>query len=360
MWEFGGLWKHQNNSAYTKSVRVFILLKSDEDELWGIVTRRLLDYNFASTQGIWTYKTSFPLPVLFQGMRGIFHLCSFLTNNAYNYRYTTIYLFEFCLFSMSSCSQRPYTCSRLSWPVAPPENYVPSAQNCAKLLPLLLLAKQEVSMSAARYRNFFKLCEAWPVDPTKTGRDLSTVIRQRVADAFKMGENSQIANAAKCDKDYESLHRLTTNFYKMKYEDRTAKRTVGATGLSYEECRAVMATESLDELKHDQTSLFERLKQTFTAERPSWRIHVDYICHLCECVRLWIMIQWMIEIYFCHCRLFILQTLSLHSPQQEAECYMGLPPTRRQLYRFLIRLVRNKLYRLFLLKFDFCIAPVWQ
>lgn len=124
-------------------------------------------------------------------------------------------------------------------------------------------------MSAARYRNFFKLCEAWPVDPTKTGRDLSTVIRQRVADAFKMGENSQIANAAKCDKDYESLHRLTTNFYKMKYEDRTAKRTVGATGLSYEECRAVMATESLDELKHDQTSLFQRLKQTFTAERPS-------------------------------------------------------------------------------------------
>ena len=124
-------------------------------------------------------------------------------------------------------------------------------------------------MSASRYRNFFKLCEAWPIDPTKTGRDLSAVIRQRVADAFKMGENSQIANVAKCDKDYESLHRLTTDFYKTKYEDRTAKRTVGATGLSYEECHAVMSSESLDELQHEQMSLFERLKQTFTAERPS-------------------------------------------------------------------------------------------
>ena len=29
MLEFGGLWKHQNNPACTKSVRVFIMLKLD-------------------------------------------------------------------------------------------------------------------------------------------------------------------------------------------------------------------------------------------------------------------------------------------------------------------------------------------
>lgn len=124
-------------------------------------------------------------------------------------------------------------------------------------------------MSATRYRNFFKLCEAWPVDPTKTGRDLATVIRQRVADAFKMGENSEVADPAKCDKDFKSLHRLTTDFYKTKYEDRTAKRTVGATGLSHEECHAVMSSEFLEDMKQERTGFFRKLKQTFTADRPN-------------------------------------------------------------------------------------------
>jgi nucleoid factor 1 len=69
-------------------------------------------------------------------------------------------------------------------------------------------------MSAARYRNFMKLCEAWPVDPTKQGRDLAVLVRQRVADAFKRGENSQIADPAKCDRDYESLHKLSTDVHR--------------------------------------------------------------------------------------------------------------------------------------------------
>ncbi|KAK7101102.1 hypothetical protein V1264_023942 [Littorina saxatilis] len=124
-------------------------------------------------------------------------------------------------------------------------------------------------MSAARYRNFFKLCEAWPTDPTKPGRDLAAVVRQRVAEAFKMGENTQIADTVKCDRDYESLHRLASDFHRNKYNESTARRTLGATGLSLEECRAVMASESLEELKQEEaTGLFKKLKQTFTAERP--------------------------------------------------------------------------------------------
>lgn len=124
-------------------------------------------------------------------------------------------------------------------------------------------------MSATRYRNFFKLCEAWPLDPSKPGRDLAAVIRQRVAEAFKMGENSQISNVAKCDQDYESLHRLSTDFYKTKYQEKTAARTVGATGLSAEQCHAVMASETMEELQRSELGFFTRLKQTFTAERPS-------------------------------------------------------------------------------------------
>jgi len=47
-------------------------------------------------------------------------------------------------------------------------------------------------MSATRYRRFLKLCEEWPKDESKKGRDLGTFLRQRVASAFREGENTQV------------------------------------------------------------------------------------------------------------------------------------------------------------------------
>lgn len=47
-------------------------------------------------------------------------------------------------------------------------------------------------MSATRYRRFLKLCEEWPRDEYKKGRDLGTFLRQRVASAFREGENTQV------------------------------------------------------------------------------------------------------------------------------------------------------------------------
>uniref|UniRef100_A0A3Q3XS74 Mitochondrial nucleoid factor 1 n=1 Tax=Mola mola TaxID=94237 RepID=A0A3Q3XS74_MOLML len=46
-------------------------------------------------------------------------------------------------------------------------------------------------MAATRYRRFLKLCEEWPRDEYKKGRDLGTFLRQRVASAFREGENTQ-------------------------------------------------------------------------------------------------------------------------------------------------------------------------
>lgn len=48
-------------------------------------------------------------------------------------------------------------------------------------------------MSATRYRRFLKLCEEWPRDDYKKGRDLGTFLRQRVALAFREGENTQVS-----------------------------------------------------------------------------------------------------------------------------------------------------------------------
>lgn len=50
-----------------------------------------------------------------------------------------------------------------------------------------------VNMSATRYRRFLKLCEEWPRDDYKKGRDLGTFLRQRVALAFREGENTQVS-----------------------------------------------------------------------------------------------------------------------------------------------------------------------
>lgn len=47
-------------------------------------------------------------------------------------------------------------------------------------------------MAATRYRRFLKLCEEWPVEETKRQRDLGVFIRQRVAQAFREGENTQV------------------------------------------------------------------------------------------------------------------------------------------------------------------------
>lgn len=50
-------------------------------------------------------------------------------------------------------------------------------------------------MALTRYRRFLKLCEEWPVEETKSGRDLGTFLRQRVAQAFREGENTQVRAA---------------------------------------------------------------------------------------------------------------------------------------------------------------------
>ncbi|XP_072801333.1 ubiquinol-cytochrome c reductase complex assembly factor 2 isoform X1 [Vicugna pacos] len=94
-------------------------------------------------------------------------------------------------------------------------------------------------MAASRYRRFLKLCEEWPVDETKRGRDLGAYLRQRVAQAFREGENTQIAEPEACDQMYESLARLHSNYYKLKYP---RPRDTSFSGLSLEEYKLILST----------------------------------------------------------------------------------------------------------------------
>ncbi|XP_054578394.1 ubiquinol-cytochrome-c reductase complex assembly factor 2 isoform X1 [Eptesicus fuscus] len=172
-------------------------------------------------------------------------------------------------------------------------------------------------MAAGRYRRFLKLCEEWPVDETKRGRDLGAYLRQRVAQAFREGENTQLRSSSRdardlvrceckirsfkactqdvspsactvmrqmytqtqecscwrpwvaepeaCDEMYESLARLHSNYYKHKYP---RPRDTSFSGLTLEEYKLVLSTDALGELKDMNKGLWKKLQEKFSARSP--------------------------------------------------------------------------------------------
>eukprot|EP00073_Rattus_norvegicus_P055858 XP_341497.4 PREDICTED: ubiquinol-cytochrome-c reductase complex assembly factor 2-like isoform X2 [Rattus norvegicus] len=126
-------------------------------------------------------------------------------------------------------------------------------------------------MAALRYRRFLKLCEEWPVDETKRGRDLGAYLRQWVAQAFWEGENTQIAEPEACDQMYESLARLHSNYYKYKYP---RPRDTSFSGLSVEEYKLILSaslilsTDTLEEFQEMNKSVWRKLQEKFLPTRP--------------------------------------------------------------------------------------------
>ena len=103
---------------------------------------------------------------------------------------------------------------------------------------------------------FLRLCESWPIDSTKTGRDLGTYIRQKVAEGFKHGEASSV-NERECDSAYESLMRINSNVH-MKQFPRSVVN--GCTGLTADECRTVVSTDGLAAIQEEDRSFLQKLR----------------------------------------------------------------------------------------------------
>ncbi|XP_049813246.1 ubiquinol-cytochrome-c reductase complex assembly factor 2 [Schistocerca nitens] len=108
---------------------------------------------------------------------------------------------------------------------------------------------------ANNYRKFLKILESWPVDPSKTERDIGFHLRERVKKAFTAGELFQ-GDEEKCAREHASLKRLADNVYGKLY-----KRTISssATGLTAEQCNSVLSSEFLDLLQKENRSIFSRL-----------------------------------------------------------------------------------------------------
>ncbi|NXV05977.1 UQCC2 factor, partial [Cettia cetti] len=120
-------------------------------------------------------------------------------------------------------------------------------------------------MAASRYRRFLRLCEEWPTEDSKRQRDLGLFLRQRVAQAFREGENTPISDPEACDQMYESLVRIHTNFYKNKYP-RLKETTF--TGVTVEDCRTILATDILKQMDDMKKGTWKRLREKFSAKKP--------------------------------------------------------------------------------------------
>lgn len=95
--------------------------------------------------------------------------------------------------------------------------------------------------------------------------DLGAYLRQRVAQAFREGENTQIAEPEACDQMYESLARLHSNYYKHKYP---RPRDTSFSGLSLEEYKLILSTETLGEFKEMNKGTWKKLQEKFAPGSP--------------------------------------------------------------------------------------------
>lgn len=111
-------------------------------------------------------------------------------------------------------------------------------------------------MAAGLYRRYLRLLEKWPADPTKQSRDLGKFLRDQIKLTFTAGELSSPVDQEKCLKTYETLNKIADNHYFEKY-----KRTLSssATGLTPEQCKAVLSDDFLEFLKEDDESFITKV-----------------------------------------------------------------------------------------------------
>jgi hypothetical protein len=97
-------------------------------------------------------------------------------------------------------------------------------------------------MGSRIYNKFIDLVQRWPIDKSRTGKDLGERLRQFVAAEFPHGPISN-ANEGKLSKDFDSFNRIANN----EYRDRFPRKYPGTTvlGLELEEYKFATSNEGL-------------------------------------------------------------------------------------------------------------------
>ncbi|NXJ88603.1 UQCC2 factor, partial [Corythaixoides concolor] len=120
-------------------------------------------------------------------------------------------------------------------------------------------------MAATRYRRFLNFFEEWPVEETKRQFFLGVFLRQRVAQVFFEGENTQIADPEVFFRMYESLVRIHTFFYKNKYP---RLKDTSFFGVTVEDCRMILFFYILKQMEDMKKGTWKKLREKFYAKKP--------------------------------------------------------------------------------------------
>jgi mitochondrial nucleoid factor 1 len=91
------------------------------------------------------------------------------------------------------------------------------------------------------YFDLIRLFKQWPIDKSKTGRDLGERLRQQFSQAFALGENSQVS-VPEWNRFFENMKYLISNDIKNRY---VRDRNWTASSLSREQLRFLLSNKSL-------------------------------------------------------------------------------------------------------------------
>lgn len=111
------------------------------------------------------------------------------------------------------------------------------------------------------YKRFMALCQRWPKDESKVGRDYGEYFRFQIMAHFPHGELSHVDDTRKIDRDLSALERIANNIY---YNENQLKRS-SASGLESWACTEAISNEGIKMLQdQDEASIINRLKTSLS------------------------------------------------------------------------------------------------
>lgn len=107
------------------------------------------------------------------------------------------------------------------------------------------------------YRRFVNLCQKWPKDETKPGRDYAEFFRQILAEQFPHGELGDVKDKRFVESALDSLESIAKDD---KPYSNVVKRS-SSTGLEAWATTLAVSTENMKELqRQDESILVKRLR----------------------------------------------------------------------------------------------------
>ncbi|KAI4468912.1 s-adenosyl-methyltransferase mraw [Holotrichia oblita] len=112
-------------------------------------------------------------------------------------------------------------------------------------------------------KRILTILEKWPIDETKTGRDLGTFLKNSFRKLQKT-ETFKDNRQKYWDRQYLSLQKIINSDHLKRYP-RTLSSS--ATGLTAEQCNLVLSSEFLEQLKKEEESIFKKLFSLKTEQK---------------------------------------------------------------------------------------------